>query len=698
MDFKMRQLFLLISFFFFANLPAQMVMGKINKDSLEKVVASGIEDTGKVNAYLGLGRYYRMKDAEKSLSYFQQGDQLAAKLSFIKGRAKAHNSIAVYYKGKNQNDSMFAHYKRSLDYAKEANDDYQVGLEYYNEGQAFFDVANTDAALSDFVMADSVGEKINSKYLVLAALNSISGIYFTEKNYVQAKAYTQRILDYGSHVNDDNTVAAAYANFGNFSDAEGKSREALDWYFLAEKKYGEKGMIQLPQLYGNIGGTYYKMNKYDSSIYYSKMGIAIKSPMISPADIAMNKKNISASFLKLNQVDSALYYGISAISLATKANSLELQADLHGLLSEIYEAQKDYEQALIHARQYAQLQDSINTDQDLMARNKMLVKFQTARTEKDLAIANEGSKRTKIVFTIVGIGAFLVLVLLFCLYLIKKKANKQLESQNEEILLQKDEISTKNKEITDSINYARRIQVGILPDEKMLSEIAPENFVLNIPRDIVSGDFYWFAKKENRFYIAVADCTGHGVPGALVSVVGMNLLNQVIAMPGLLDTGEVLSQLHRLIIKALNKDVNSRETNDGMDIGVICIDRNKNEAEYSGARRPIFISSEKGIEMLKGDRDSVGGEKSYDDKIKFSVQRIALDSPKTFYLTTDGFVDQFGESSNKKFLTKRFHELLESFRGIPMPEQQLRIGKAFKEWKGNLEQVDDVLVLGFKTS
>ncbi|HET6990117.1 MAG TPA: SpoIIE family protein phosphatase, partial [Bacteroidia bacterium] len=585
-------------------LRAQFAMGKINKDSLLNVIKSGPNDTGKINAYLSLGKYYRLKDPEKSLSYAQDANWLSAKLSFPKGRAKAENSIAVYYKAKSNNDSVLSHYALAIQYAKEANDDRQLGLEYLNTGEAYFDIANTDLALQNYIIADSIGEKIKDKYLILASLNSISGIFYTEKNYEQARAYTQRMIDYGEQVNDPNTIAAAYANFGNFSDAEGKSREALNWYFLAVKTYGEKGIIQLPQLYANIGASYFKMNAYDSSIYYSKKGIGIHSPMISSIDFAMNMKNISASYLKINEPDSSLAYGKSALIYAQSGHSPGTEAELHGLLAEIYSAKQDYEQAFYHSQIYARLQDSINAELDATARNKMLARFDTAKKEKDIAVLNEQRKQDKFILLIVAIGAFIVLALLFNRYQIKRKANKKLEAQNEEILFQKDEISTKNKEITDSINYARRIQVGILPDENMLNEVARENFVLNIPRDIVSGDFYWFAKKENRFYIAVADCTGHGVPGALVSVVGMNLLNQVIAMPGLPDTGEVLSQLHRLIIKALNKDVNSRETNDGMDIGVLCIDSVKREAEFSGARRPVFISSQNGVEMIKGDRDS----------------------------------------------------------------------------------------------
>jgi serine phosphatase RsbU (regulator of sigma subunit) len=686
---------LLIFLFLFQAGKSQFVMGKINKDSLLKVVQLNKEDTGTVNAYISLGRYFRSRDPQKSLEYSMKAEYLSRKINFPKGRAKAENNIAVYYIGQNKNDSAFRHYALALQAAVEAKDAYQEGLEYLNAGQAYYDISAIDAALDNFIKSDSIGEKIENKYLTLASLNAISGIYFSDKNYVRARAYTQRMLDYGAHSNDNNTIAAAYNNFGNFSDAEGKYREALSDYFHAVDLYGDKGMLQLPQLYSNISSTYYKIGKYDSSIYAGKKGVAIRSKMVSPADYAVSMKNIGASMLKLGNSDSALAYALHGLELAESAHFPSVEADLHALLSEIYSGKKDFENALFHSQKYADLQDSVNRQLDANARNRMLARFDVAKKEQDLELAKAERKKDRIILVVVCIGGLFVLLLLLNRYQIKRKANKNLEAKNEMISAQNDEISLKNKEITDSINYARRIQNGILPDERMLNEAAPDNFVLNIPRDIVSGDFYWFAKKENRFYIAVADCTGHGVPGALLSVVGINLLNQVIAQPGLPSTSEVLQQLHELIIKALNKNVNSRETNDGMDIGLLCIDETAREAEFTGARRPLFISTAEGVEMIKGDRDSVGGE-TINDQPVFSVHKKKLGPQQVFYLTTDGFVDQFGESSNKKFLTKRFHDLLGSFRDIPVKEQKEMIGTAFAQWKGNLEQVDDVLVLGLR--
>jgi serine phosphatase RsbU (regulator of sigma subunit) len=210
----------------------------------------------------------------------------------------------------------------------------------------------------------------------------------------------------------------------------------------------------------------------------------------------------------------------------------------------------------------------------------------------------------------------------------------------------------------------------------------------------VSGDFFWLAKKENRLYIAVADCTGHGVPGALVSVIGVNMLNKVIELPGLPSPAEMLEVLHDLVIHALNKDATARDTNDGMDIGLLCIDEQEKKAWFAGAARPLHYFDGT-IHHVRGDRYSIAGEKKNTDE-PFAVHEIPLKSGMCFYLSSDGFADQFGEVSGKKFMTKRYQELLETIGPLHMHAQREKIDEAFTAWKGKLEQVDDILVIGIK--
>jgi serine phosphatase RsbU (regulator of sigma subunit) len=276
----------------------------------------------------------------------------------------------------------------------------------------------------------------------------------------------------------------------------------------------------------------------------------------------------------------------------------------------------------------------------------------------------------------------------------KQKANTLLEEKNSAILEQKNIVSEKNKEITDSINYAKRIQDAMLPSHKILNEYFKENFVFYQPKDIISGDFYWATRKNDRVYIAAADCTGHGVPGALMSMIGISFLRQVINEMNVTDPAQVLNRLHDMVVQALNEDISVRDSKDGMDIALLMVDIGNRKAEFAGAVRPLYVADKNGLRVIKGDRFSIGGIKTMEES--FTRIDIDLSSSTSFYMFSDGFADQFGQKSGKKYMIKRLQTLLSELNTIPMTEQQQKIASIFNDWKGTLEQTDDVLVVGLK--
>jgi serine phosphatase RsbU (regulator of sigma subunit) len=281
-------------------------------------------------------------------------------------------------------------------------------------------------------------------------------------------------------------------------------------------------------------------------------------------------------------------------------------------------------------------------------------------------------------------------VLLYRGYKIKKRSNI-------EITHQKEIIEQKNREIVDSINYAQRIQQSLLPSIEEIRKSLPEAFVFYQPRNIVSGDFYWFAQQDNRYYIAAVDCTGHGVPGAMLSMIGFNFLNQLVSEMNMTDPGKILDQLHARISQTLNKEgaVEGREMRDGMDMALLCIDKSANTFSFSGAVRPLYYVDEDGIKTIKGGYYSIGGIKSLTDE-PFETYTVTPKGKANFYLFSDGFADQFGGPKGKKFKTKKFQELLLSLQDKQMHEQHNHIENVFREWMGNFEQVDDVCVIGIR--
>jgi serine phosphatase RsbU (regulator of sigma subunit) len=276
----------------------------------------------------------------------------------------------------------------------------------------------------------------------------------------------------------------------------------------------------------------------------------------------------------------------------------------------------------------------------------------------------------------------------------KEMLEVQVKERTFEIVEQKKLIEEKNKDITDSINYAKRIQDAILPAKELKYRIFPNAFVLFKPKDIVSGDFYWFAEKDGKRLIASCDCTGHGVPGALMSMIGNNILNQIVNENGITSPELVLGTLNKEIRKALKQD-GYEATKDGMDIALICFS-NETELEYAGAQRPLWIINNKGeFSEIKADKYSIGGLQPETEKT-FTKHRLMLSEGDCIYIFSDGFVDQFGGAEGKKFMSKQFKTLLSNNYRKTMPQQEQILNETVESWKGMREQIDDILVIGIK--
>jgi serine phosphatase RsbU (regulator of sigma subunit) len=289
-------------------------------------------------------------------------------------------------------------------------------------------------------------------------------------------------------------------------------------------------------------------------------------------------------------------------------------------------------------------------------------------------------------FVITGLIIIIALVAIKLL-LLNKKTNRILKSKNENI-------EEKNKSITDSINYAKRLQNAILPSSELVNITLPEHFILYEPKDIVSGDFYWVSHHDSKFMVAAIDCTGHGVPGALLSIVGHNAINQSVNELGITKPSEVMASMNTIIKKILHQDKGS-DIRDGMDMALCTFDRNTNILEYCGANNPIYIVSEGKLNVIKASKLTVGSLQE-DVKAKPENHTLSLKKGDSFYIFSDGYADQFGGSDNKKFKTSRMQELLLSLKDVTMPKQKTLIYDAFKKWKGDNEQVDDVLVIGIR--
>lgn len=324
-------------------------------------------------------------------------------------------------------------------------------------------------------------------------------------------------------------------------------------------------------------------------------------------------------------------------------------------------------------------------EEKVRKQNELLVE----KKEKESLLLFE-QKQKKYLLVIITF-VILLTILSFFAYLRQNKMRKLLNQQKNEVEKQKQIVDEKQKEIIESISYAKRLQDAILPPKEFVNTQLKNNFIYYQPKDIVAGDFYWAEKVNDLFYIAAADSTGHGVPGAIMSLVCSNALNRTIKEFELTETGKILDKTRELVIETFEK--NSDNVKDGMDISLLCIDSKSRTIFWSGANNPLWYIQGNELKEIKADKQPIG---KTDQPKPFTTHKIEYKENTTFYLFTDGLADQFGGPNGKKFKYKQFSDLLLKNNSLTMEAQAKIVYEAFSDWKGDKEQVDDVCVIGIK--
>ncbi len=690
------------------------------------------EDTAKVSLYNKIARGYIGYNIDSSLFFANQGIVLAQKLDNLlyEGRARSVHAAALINSGKY--DLAIPELRLVMQIGESENDITLSGNAYHNMGNAYRMVQRTDSAVYFYEQGIAIRRTLKDSAGIASGLGGLGVCYYQMGDLKKSLEYYYQVVPVREALNDTKGLASVYFNIALIHvDRKEKSPalevlsksfdlytqlgnsqalasvcntigivyvddenyvEGRSWYYKSlEMREKINDSAGIAECYTNIGNIFVLEKKYDSAfVWYRK---TLEYMHVSDEVHQFNYLcNYAVAAAALGKTDSASW----AISLARvmtfKENRPDMQISLYGALSEFHEKSGQLDSALFYIRMYHALQDSLYRDESLKTLGEMETKYETTKKQKaiDDLTATQKQKDLQILAALIGIGLLIILGA-FVIYgsVQRKKTNQLLAIQNAEI-------SVKNKDITDSINYARRIQQSVLSDEAILFSNVAEAFLLYKPRDIVSGDFYWFRKEGSRLYVACADCTGHGVPGALVSVVGVNILTQILEANKKISTGELLNQLHRMLIQALNKDAHARASNDGMDIAVLCFDSATNMIEFSGAGRSLYRFTSSTLTQIKGDRYSIGGAKDFDDETSFSTHQFPLVKGDSFYMFTDGYADQFGGPLNKKFMSKQFFDLIAANAKNNLSSQQVTLEKSFENWKGNYEQVDDVLVIGIK--
>ena len=546
----------------------------------------------------------------------------------------------------------------------------------------------------------------NNKILIAYSLNNMAGIYDLAGNYwASIDMYRQSLKmleELGEIEQMANTSYNMHIPFTSLKLLD-SARYYTNKAFANYKKVNDYSGIA--SCYDSYGSDEDRVGNYAAAIKYYNLEIQNFRLANEPASLIIPYQNMADTYLKYKKYKECRLYLDSAMSLSIAMGSRIDVYDVSNTFAKYYEAIGDYKNANFHMRKYYEGKDTMLSAELKTEMSDQKSQFDRKNSENMLTIQkleaeqNFKSRETiKWVLIISSLFFVIILVLSINRYRIKQKSFIKLNEYKNQLILQKEKIEENQKEIIDSINYAQRIQSAIMAMEEDILHYFPESFLIYKPKNIVAGDFYFFETTATHVFYAAADCTGHGVPGALVSVVCANALTRCVKEFGLTDPGQILDKTRDLVLETFNRS--GKEVKDGMDISLCSFEINNLKAtvspinlKWAGANNSLwYILNEKLLE-IKANKQPIG---YIEHQMPFTTHCLSLERNTVVYLFTDGYVDQFGGEKGKKLKFRQLEQRVLSIYNNKMSDQKYNLENYFNDWKGDLEQVDDVLVLGIK--
>jgi serine phosphatase RsbU (regulator of sigma subunit)/tetratricopeptide (TPR) repeat protein len=608
-------------------------------------------------------------------------------------------------------DSAFNIIKNVLDTSKLTIDDHIYPYLLMQLGDYHRKSGNYDTSYVKYFVALNEFEKRKNTNLIAEAEINIGILYDLQRDPKSAiKKYNQALKNY-LIVRDTNGIVKAYMNLGISYKNIGLSSSddvildsAYINYFKAEEFLNKTNyQLGLAKLYINIGNLKYTQQFFVKAIFYYKKALKIAEENEYNRELALALDNLGWAYQELNDNQIALKYALDGLKVGRKIKSKYNVVNSLSNISQIYQKMGDYKTSNEYLTQLISVNDSLITENTLNLQNKLQSKYESekkdseiallnAEKEKDAAIALAEQKKKNIIIFSIAIG--LIIVIVFSLFLYKRF--KITHRQKQIIEEQKQIVDQKNTDITDSIFYAKRIQSALLKEENHISKNLPSHFIFFQPKDIVSGDFYWTTQKQDFLYVAAADCTGHGVPGALLTMLGTAFLNEITAQEKTLSPAEILEELRTKFIAELGQTGKQGESRDGMDISLIRLNLNTKELQWAGANNSLYMiqqADNSELIEIKANKQPIG---YFYRMSPFNNHTFQLEENDLLYLFSDGFADQFGGEKGKKFMYKPFKKLLIAISSSRIDKQKGTLKDTFNNWKGDLDQIDDVCVIGVR--
>ncbi|MDW8438775.1 MAG: tetratricopeptide repeat protein, partial [Chloroherpetonaceae bacterium] len=616
---------------------------------------------GMANALNNIGNvHYRAADYESALRHYQQSLVIYQETGDKRGIAGSHGNIGNVHYNLSDYSKALERYQRCLELYEDIGDKQGVANALNIIGNVHYSLADYANALRYYQQSLEFCQEIGDKKAIALALMNIGSVHHSFADFDNALRYHQRSLAAFEDIGDKQGVALSFNNIGLAREKLGENENALECFKQSLAAFEDIGDKQgVANALNNIGNLCAKLGDYASALERFRQSLAISESVGDKEGIAETTHSLGETHLKLRSFDDAESHLRRALALADELGLKHLRFQTLQTLSDLYAQTRRYEEAYRAHIEFHRAQQEVFNAETQRKLAQLQVRFETEQARKQAEL---------------------------------------LQKEAEIFRLRNVELAQANENILSSIRYASRIQRALLPNDKRMSRALSEWFALYKPQAIVSGDFYWFYDFGETRFVAVGDCTGHGVPGAFMSLLGISFLNQVIVEKRAWSPAKALALLNELMRQALRQEKSEdafAALRDGMDIALAKLEGNR--LTFAGARRPLYVAQVKGAQTelieLKGDRASIGG--FLEKETNFSEQTLELLGEERIYLTTDGYAD-IGNEAGKSYGRRRLAQLLKDIAPLPMAEQKARLEEEMRAFQGSAEQRDDITIFGFK--
>lgn len=697
---------------------------QVKVDSLRLSIKTAKHDTVLVKTWIAWDNIIFASDPELDLRLNLKIDSICVinlannidkteKLFFLKSQGFAFNNIGLIYKSQGDYNKSIDYYKKSLKIREAIGDKAAIALTLNNMGSIYYNQGDYARAIDYFTKSLKISEAIMNKKGVASSLVFIGIIYLDQADFNKALEYFTKSLKINEEIDDQMGIATSLSNIGTIYKKQGDYDKALDYHAKSLKIKEEIGdKMRIGNSFNNIGNIYMDQGNYDKALDYYFKSLKIQEEIGYKRGIAASLSNMGGIYKKQGDYKKAIEYESNGLAIAQEIGNARVIRDAANMLWILYKELGKSKESLEMYELYIVTRDSIlsHDNQKAIIQQEYKYAYEKQAAADSIKTAEAGKVQEAELLAEKAenkqnqqqqyfLYAGLAIALLFGGFIFKrfKVANRQkaiIEEQKQIVDKAYEGLEEAHKEITDSINYAERIQRSFLATKELLDENLNDYFVFFQPKDVVSGDFYWAGILANgNFAIVNADSTGHGVPGAIMSILNISSIESAVK-DKLTQPADIFNDTRKTIIKRLKKDGSSEGGKDGMDASLISFNTDNSKMTYVAAQNPIWIIRDGELSEIKPEKMPIG--KHDNDHIPFNGGEYNIQKGDQIYALTDGFQDQFGGPKGKKFMIKKFREYVLYISDLSMEEQHQKIKETFSNWKGEMDQVDDVCVIGVK--